>query len=257
MNKETQSSKNFLNTILLFFKTHQYKKYKVEILVALALFLLVFALAQVFKEEVRSFSSKPAPVKPNLATLPAAGFLPPLHEAMKKDGALDKKVKQLWSYERNDYFTGYPKVNSIVVEILFRWSGLSSSELKDMKTVDGVHNFLRKIYGLGPNDNASDNPIMGEKPWSTMFTHYKTRLLLNSKAKEIYDGEVYYDSRIDKIIVKGTLSKKFIKEFKTLIASKADKKKYINNLLSFIDKTKGIKNLNEEEFKLVKSLTSK
>ena len=249
-------AKKFLEALFLFIKTGEYKKHYKVIFTSLALLCILF---------VSSHLLKPTPVKKkigslsiSLPTIPGAGEIPALHLAMKGNTKLRKKVEILWGYETQFLFFNYQQVDSELIEILFRWSGIEDEELSEMNIRQGVHHFIRKIYGLDEDESVAGNSLLGERPWPTLFNRYKARFLMQGAGRNIYEGgEALYDTRLDQMIVTGNLSSAFIKDFKLFITGRPDAVKYVNNLVSFIDETKGLRNLSDEEFAMVKSLKGK
>ncbi|MCI5060762.1 MAG: hypothetical protein MRY79_06800, partial [Alphaproteobacteria bacterium] len=109
--------------------------------------------------------------------LVAVGEIPSLAQAMKKDSVLRRKVKELLSYDASYVFENHAQVNGIIVEILFRWSGLSGSALENISGARGVEYFLRAHHGLPDDEPIFNNPYLGENPWPKLFQRYRARLL--------------------------------------------------------------------------------
>ena len=208
-------------------------------------------------EKKQGITTVYAPLEPiKEPTIPGAGLIPPLHVAMSENRKLREKVEELWSYDAETLFYDYQKVDGLLVEILFRWAGLDDKQLGNINTAQGVEFFIRRIYGLSSVEKVVGNPLIGERPWPTLFSHYKARFFMLGQGKDIYKGEAIYDTRLDKIIIKGTLSKKFMNNFEKFVRGRSDAGGYINNLVNYINETKGFRKLNAEEFATVKKLVN-
>ena len=81
---------------------------------------------------------------------------------------------------------------------------------------------------------------------------------MQGQGYKIYDGLAYYDSQRDEMVIEGRLSKPFMTGFAKFLKTQkqADRKRFINNLLVFIDQTKGLNNLSEEEKFMVQDLAT-
>ena len=193
---------------------------------------------------------------PKGISLAAVGEIPPLHEVMERNEALRMKVEDFAARDEAFLFVNYRQVDEDIAAILLLWAGVDLS--KAGETVEGidrrVDSFLRKAHGLSPDDLLVGEPLLGKNPWIRWLGYFKSRLLIQAAGQRIYDGGASYDYRKDKIYVRGRLSEDFLKGFTAFVKQQPDPKPYINNLLVFIDETKGLKNLDEEENKLVTEL---
>ena len=186
--------------------------------------------------------------------LPAIGEMPDLKTAMRKSSDLRQRVELLMTYDTMTLFTNYREVNSLVSEIVFLWSGLTLKQLNTMNANQAIEFFLRKAHGLSPDRPIQNNPYLGEKPWSTQFNRMKARLLIMGQGKGIYDGRAYFDDSKRRMVIEAPLSKKFLKEFKKFLDNQKEAKRFRNNFLVFVDKTKGVKNVSSEEMDLLRQL---
>ena len=137
------------------------------------------------------------------------------------------------------------------------WAGADMTTAA--RTAEGldsrVETFLRKIYGLGPDDYIVGSPLVGDKPWVRWFTHFKSRLMIQMAAMRVYDGDVVYDVAKDRIILNARLSPAFLDDFTAFARQQPDPTPYINNLIAFIDQTAGLAHLSDKDKKRVKALT--
>jgi hypothetical protein len=203
------------------------------------------------------FSSVSNTANPDLPfTIPSYGMLKSLDEAMDDDSLLDERVKRLISYDPAYLFVNYRQINGEVAEILFLWSGLKTEELQNLDSRRAVNLFLRRTHALPDNVPVDGNPVLGERPWPTLFNRFKSRLLMLGQGHSIYTGRAYYDSIKDKMVVEGTLSPEFVQTFAAFVATQPESKRksYVNNFLVFIDETKGLRNLTDKEKDLIRAL---
>ncbi len=216
-----------------------------------ALFLII--LANFFIGFIPNNIKKPAQV----LTIPAIGNLRPLDIAMSENKNIRNRVKQILSYDEVYLFVNYRQVNGVVAEILFLWAEMTPEQLQEMKGREAIDYFLRYIYGLPKDEPIQNNPLLGVKPWPTLFNRFKSKLLMQGQGYKVYDGLAYYDSEQDKMVIEGALSKPFVTNFMKFLKAKktSDQKRYINNFLAFVNETKGLKSLSEEEKSMVRVLT--
>ena len=233
--KLKQQAEEFLKKIIFFFKSGEYKKHKVVFFTSLALITFVWLGSGLFKPEQKPQSEYRELLEP---TIKGSGYIADLDIVMKENDTLRRQVKKIWSYQRNELFFDYPKINNEIVEIIFRWSGLDDKQLAEMKTGEAVEYFLRRAYGMSQDEIFKNNPRLGKNPWPRMFNRYKVRLLMQGAGKEIYDNYAVYNTQRDQMEIEGDLSKGFIREFETFVSARPDRDKYVNNLISFINNTK-------------------
>lgn len=193
---------------------------------------------------------------PKGISLAAVGEIPPLHEAIKNNEALRAKVEDFSAKDEAFLFVNYRQVDEDIATILLLWAGVDLSQTgKTEEDVDRrVDAFLRKAHGLSSDDLLIGEPLLGKNPWIRWLGYFKSRLLIQAAGQRIYDGGASYDYRNDKIYVQGKLSEDFFEGFTAFVKQQREPKPYINNLLVFIDETKGLKNLDEEENKLITRL---
>ncbi len=254
MDKEAvkREVKKILKRIIFFFKTEEYKDHKVVFITSLALVFILFFSSILLKSDKKSETEYRDLI--TIPTIKGSGYIRDLDLVMKNDSGLSRKVRKIWGYNRNELFFNYQEVNRDIVEVIFRWSGISSKDLKKIDTATGVEFFLRQAYGLSPDDILKNNPRLGDNPWPTMFNRYKARLLIQGAGKEIYDGYAAYNTQKDTMEIEGHLSKDFIQEFRKFLSGRADRDKYVNNFISFVNNTKGVKNLRKEDYQILKDL---
>lgn len=226
------------------------KNKKLFIIAALALFFMIVLGFFIGKGDG-------SPARPDQKiTIPAMGNLPDLDIAMAENNAIRIRVNQLLKQDEGYLFSNYRQVNGTVAEILFLWAGMTPKQLQEMKGQEAINYFLRFLYGLPADDVIKNNPLLGKNPWPRLFNRFKAELLMQGQGYKIYDGLAYYDSASDKMVIEGRLSEKFMNGFNDFLKTKPakDRKSYINNFLSFIENTKGIRNLSAEEKAMVKEL---
>lgn len=189
-------------------------------------------------------------------TIPAMGNLRPLNVMMAENKDIRNKIKQVLSYDEVYLFVNYRQVNGVVAEILFLWSGLELKQLQKMKSREAIDHFLRFVYGFPEDEPIKNNPLLGKRPWPTLFNRFKSKILMQGQGYKIYDGLAYYDSQQDQMVIEGQLSEPFMTGFTKFVKTQklADQKRFVNNLLTFIDRTKDLKNLSDEEMQMLKNL---
>lgn len=192
---------------------------------------------------------------PKGISLAAVGEIPPLHEVMERNEALRMKVEDFAARDEAFLFVNYRQVDEDIAAILLLWAGVDLS--KAGETAEGidrrVDSFLRKAHGLSPDDLLVGEPLLSRIPGYAGWAILSPAFLYKPPDKGFMTG-ASYDYRKDKIYVRGRLSEDFLKGFTAFVKQQPDPKPYINNLLVFIDETKGLKNLDEEENKLVTEL---
>ncbi len=229
-------------------RLNAYKKYILPALLVLVLIFVALWFMGGTPQTVSSF------VGGSTVMLPEKGGFKSLGVAAQEDRALRQKINKLVSYDEAYLFVNYKEVNNLVVEILFLWSGLTQEQIERMGGTRSVNFFLRKLYGLSDDEPVIGHPLLGDRPWPRLFAHYKARLLMQGAGYKIYNGEAFYDSERDRLVVNGGLSKGFVKGLSKFIKTQPvmQRKAYINNFLVFVDQTKGLKNLSAEEKKILR-----
>ena len=212
--------------------------------------LLMSLFVFVYTSKKDSRKDKPSVV----LSVPGIGVLPELRLAMLKDRNLRVRVHVLMDFDEYYLFSNYKEINTRVSEILFLWSGLKISDLEKMTSDQAIEHFLRRAHGMSDNAPVKGSPYLPENPWPHYFNNVKSRLLMLGNGRNIYDGVAYYDVSADRTVVEGSLSEKFLKEFKKFLKTRKDARRFRNNFLVFVDETKGLKNLSDEEKDLVKDL---
>lgn len=189
-------------------------------------------------------------------TIPSYGQLPALAQAMKKNRALHGEVQDLFALDVAYLFVNYREVNGMVANVLFHWSGITPAQLKNMQGDEAVQSFLRRVYALPDDEPIENNPLIGNRPWPVLFNRFKSRLLMMGHGREIYDGLNYYDSAADQMVVNNNLSEDFADAFIDFLQmQKADqKKRYLNNYLSFVGETKGFKDLTPDDKAIIQRM---
>ena len=221
------------------------------------LILIAVVILAVFIVGLSIFSLTRNVSNPDLPlTIQSFGMLDPLSEAMRDNADLRMRVERLMAYDTAYLFANYRRVNAEIAEVLFLWSGLRVEELKQLNSQRAVNLFLRRVHALPDDVIVENNPALGDRPWPTLFTRFKSRFLMMGQGHKIYKGRAYYDSIKDEMVVEGELSKDFVTTFHAFIKTQPSKtqKSLINNFLVFVDETKGLKNLNEKEKELIQSL---
>lgn len=222
------------------------------LIIAATILIVLVGLGALLPSGSRSFKvSDSANMELNL---PAIGLMPDLKTAMKRNADLRQRVDLLMTYDTMSLFTNYREVNSLVSEIIFLWSGITLTQMQTMNANQAIEFFLRKAYGLSPDRPIKNNPYLGSKPWPTQFNRMKARLLMMGQGRGVYEGVAYFDSEAGRMIVNASLSPRFLKEFKRFLDTQSDAKRFRNNLLVFVDETKGIEALSKEEMTAVRGL---
>lgn len=232
-----------------------FHKYKKIILCIVAAILLLFVGSMFIPLGDKD------PKKPDMPfTIRNLGGMPALDAAMDENALLRQKIKQLMEQDVAYLFANYKQVNGQIAEIIFLWSGLTPEELKKLGGRGAIDFFLRRLHGLSDDEPVLNNPVLGERPWPRLFNRYKARIIMLGQGDKVYSGLVYYDSIEDRIIVdkEATLSKEFLEAFSGFLKTRPEKerKSYINNFLVFIDETKGLKNLTDQEKELLRALNN-
>lgn len=186
-----------------------------------------------------------------------AGRLPNLTTVMKTNAELRRKVKDFCAKDEGYVFGDPDAADREIVEILLMWSGIDLDEPVTKKTREGLHphvdHFIRAVFDMRDTSPIVKNPLVGNDPWLRLFSRYKVRLIVQCAAgQKVYNGDILYDVELDRLTIKGGLSPDFINGFKSYVATKENPKRYINNLLAYIDDTKGLKKLSDEEKELIK-----
>ena len=248
MHIDSDDTKRQIRQQILNFDFRKNKK----IVFGVASFLLLFILLSSFL--VTSMQNASNPDLP--FTIPSYGMLEALDDAMDESALLNERVQRLVAYDPAYLFVNYRQINGEIAEILFLWSGLKPEDLQNLDSRRAVNLFLRRTHALPDNVPVEGNPVLGERPWPTLFNRFKSRLLMLGQGHSIYKGRAYYDSIKDEMVVEGTLSPEFVQTFAAFIQSQpeAKRKSYVNNFLVFIDETKGFKNLTDKEKELIRGL---
>ncbi|MEM6780968.1 MAG: hypothetical protein AAF569_03805 [Pseudomonadota bacterium] len=188
--------------------------------------------------------------------LRGVGRIPNMTYAMAGNRDLRDRVEMLCAQNEAYVFGQINAVDKEIVEILLLWSGVDLDEPVTQNTREDIHphvdHFIRAAYNMRDTSPIKNNPLVGEDPWIRWFGQYKSRLIAQCAAgRQVYDGKVTYNIDRDRVIVDGELSADFINGFAEFLQTKDDKKLYTNNLLAFINDTKGLKNLSDTERELI------
>lgn len=185
-----------------------------------------------------------------------AGRVPNLTTVMKTNARLRKQVKEFCDKDENFVFGQPEQADKEIVEILLMWSGVDLDQPVTQKTREGLHphvdHFIRGIYDMRDTSVIVNNPLVGKEPWLRLFNRYKARLIIQCAAgQKVYNGDIAYDAELDLLSVNAELSEDFMNNFKAFVSTQENPKRYINNLLVFIDETKKLKNLSDKERALI------
>lgn len=218
------------------------------IVTAVVLFL---AIASLFIPSGEENTDRQYPI-----SIPAIGLFPPLDQVMAKNRSLRTRVERITQYDEGFIFANYRQINSEVADILFLWSGMEPDLIKQKDGRELVEIFIRRLHNLPYNEPVYDNPFVGENPWPGLFARFKARLLMQGNGHKVYDGEAYYNSIDDQMVIEGELSKRFVRPFKKFLETKPaeERRRFINNFLSFVEETKGLSNLSNEEKAMLRDL---
>lgn len=218
------------------------------IVTAVVLFLAIASLFMPAAEDDRDLQYP--------LSIPAIGLFPSLDQAMVKNKSLRSRVERITKYDEGFLFANYRKINSEVADILFLWSGMKPDLIKQKDGRELVEIFIRRLHNLPYSEPVYDNPFIGEDPWPNLFARFKAQLLMQGNGYKVYEGSAYYNSVDDQMVIEGTLSKKFVRAFGKFLESKPadERRRFINNFLSFVEETKGINNLTSEEKAMLRDL---
>lgn len=201
----------------------------------------------------RMFSERPLNdgLMVGLPTLPAVGQLRRLDRVMAYDRALYDTVADLARRNPVDTFADADQTNQMVATILFRWADALEQEQTPAVQLDPrVYHFLRRTRYLeelsAPLDADTFEDI--NIGWRNLFSHFRSLLLAQSDAgKAVYDGRVSYDIRSNRLRVEGPLSADFLQQLAVRIAASDNPGAAINMITDYIDDTRGLSNLSDEE----------
>ena len=227
-----------------------FQKHK-KFFAVLAAVVVLLAVISVFMPAAEDDRSQELPL-----TIPAIGLFPPLDQAMSENRSLRSRVERVTSYDEGYLFANYRQVNSEIADILFLWSGMTPELIKQKDGQELVEIFIRRLHNLPYNEPVYNNPFIGENPWPQLFARFKVQLLMQGNAHKVYEGTAYYHSLDDRMVIEGEISKKFVSAFGKFLQSKPEeeRRRFINNFLSFIEETKGLRNLSNEEKIMLKDL---
>ena len=179
-----------------------------------------------------------------LPTLGARGSLPALHTAMTSNPTLKAKVEAFCDLDESVVFLDRQTTDHAVSDILLIWAGIDPSLPPGPKTREGIHphidTFLRKAYKMSPATPIKNHPLLGEAPWPRLFQSYKTRLIAQCAGRQVFDGDVRYDHKRNRLSVDGTLSQSFVDGFAAAVADRQDRKALTTDFLVFIDAKRDI-----------------
>ncbi len=228
-----------------------FKQNKKIILGSIASVVLIIVVYSFFSSPIKNTANKDM-----VLSIPAMGNLDDLDSAMKKNGELHQKVKELLSYDEAYLFVNYTQVDSLVTHIMFLWIGMTSKEIEENDRQVLVETFIRRAYNLPEDEPIKNSPFLKKRPWSDLFQQIKARLLMQGQGHKVYNGVAYYNSENDKMVVEGELSQSYVEGFAEFVKSqpKNKQKGYINNYLVYINETLGLKNLSKKEKKILKDI---
>lgn len=199
-----------------------------------------------------------------MATLKGHGTLPPLHEAMNRDGELTGMVGALSAAPTTDMFVKRTQIDQAVADILFRWAGSDKIAAESFGPyIDArVAGFLQAIGAL-PIETVPGTIIPAEdagrltQTWFRAFDHFRLRLLGQTLGRQVFHGGISYDPASDSLSTPGALNERFIAALNTALQSSENSGESIRNFLDFIDQTKGFSNLSEQEQDLIMGMEVK
>lgn len=202
----------------------------------------------------------------HLPDLAPAGFLPSLQTVMRDNAALRRRVQDLSEREAAYVFVQYKAVDREIASILLLWGGADltvkpgqetgiAHRVGSTRSMDPrVAQVLRRIYGFGAGEPIAGHPLAGDTPWEDFFSHCRVRLLAQIAGDAVFDAPVLYDVARDSLSVQGRLSQDFFEGFTAFVQSQPNPRPYVMNLLTFVDDTKGLRNLSPDEKRMVRAL---
>ncbi len=96
---------------------------------------------------------------------------------------------------------------------------------------------------------------MGKDPWQRMYLDYKYKLFVQCAGRKAFDGEVSYDVERNRLMITpARISHKFLLGYAGAVKGLENKNYPVNTLLSFIERTVGIKNLSVAETELLQQI---
>jgi len=223
--------------------------YRKALLTALGIFLFL-GMISIF------LSSRPDPNQPvpGVPTVSGIGRIPDLYVVTNRNQTLEERVESLKEIDETELFLNYRNVDGEIAGIIMDWAeaGLPAEERRlSLDSEERLNRFLRLAYGLPEDEPIIGNPLLGEAPWPRLFNRIKARLLIQGTGSRVFDGPAYYDLQTDDIVIEGVLSESFFNRFEREIRNQPEPEKHLNSLLVFIDETKGLDRLNDEEKELI------
>lgn len=200
-------------------------------------------------------------IERGLPTLQGRGAIPHLHVAMASDGGLRSKVEAFCNLDEATLFFNKKTVDDTLIAILFDWAEIDTSQPVSGKTREGLHPhvdaYLRRAYDLSPQTIIINNPLLGDNPWQRIFLDYKYKLIAQCAGRAAFASAIEYDfERNILYVTPPQISDVFLQNYALAVQNAPDKKYAANTLLSFIDRTIGLKNLTPQQAEMVQGIIS-
>lgn len=182
----------------------------------------------------------PAPwVNQSGINLPPMGNLPSLQTAAQQNPILQRALDEFSAKNDAQIFADYARTDADITAILLLWAGADLD--RGGRTRDGVDTrvaiFLRRVYGLSSGAPILNNPRLGDNPWPRLFSHYKVRLIAQTKGGSApFTGTLRYDVGRDQVMLEnGGLNRRFFSDFGRFIRTQKNSAALRRNLLSYVD----------------------
>lgn len=194
-----------------------------------------------------------------IATLPGTSSVPPLQNVMARDDRLREAIVDLGRRNAMQLFADYSATDYLVSTVLLRWTGshVIDSTIRG-PLVDGrIVDFLEKTRYVGDLPFKITTPEMAKEvrtAWYQAFQLYKAKLLLQTAARDVYQGPSGYNPQTDNLFVRGSLSSVFANELIDIMSYSDKPKGVYSNFLVFVRFTKGLDALAPEEKELLRRM---
>lgn len=203
------------------------------------------------------------PVPAGMMTLRGEGTLPDLHVAQQNDAVLKDMVTNFAAAGAVGLLSSVNDLDNRIMVLLFRWGGVDNINPDSYGGgMDGRIVALLQKAGQVPADVRPDMVIKADEVvrltqrWNNGFNHFKIRLLAQAAGPEVFDGQIRYDVRSDRLDVTGGLSPAFMAQFARAVRDNPQSASIMAQFLDFIDSTRGFANLSEDDQDAIMALSA-
>jgi hypothetical protein len=161
-----------------------------------------------------------------------------------------------------DLLSSVNDLDNRIMALLFRWGGVDTVNPDSYGGgMDGrMVAFLQKAGQVSADVRPdmvikADEVVRLNKRWNNGFNHFKTRLLAQTAGPEVFDGQIRYDVRSDRLDVDGGLSPAFMTRFSETVRTNPQSAAIMAQFLGFIDSTRGFSNLSETDQDAIMALS--